>query len=106
VSHGGLAVALAEMVSDGTGFEGAIDGGESERGDAAALLFNEAPGRVVIETTRPERVREIAGNRTPVVEIGTTTGDGQLRLAIGGEELSFSAESISVLRDVIGAELD
>jgi phosphoribosylformylglycinamidine synthase len=105
VSHGGLAVTFAEMVGDSAGLDVTIgDGGNS--GDAAVLLFGEAPGRAVIETTAPERVRDIAAGRVPVAEIGTATDDTHLTLAVGGEKLSFSADSISVLRDVIADGLD
>lgn len=105
VSHGGLAVALAEMVSENVGCEGSIGALEGTE-DPATLLFNEVPGRAVIETTAPERVREIAGGRIPVAEIGTATGDGRLDLTVASEEVSMSADAIAELRDVIGAELD
>ncbi|ERH02527.1 MAG: phosphoribosylformylglycinamidine synthase II [Halonotius sp. J07HN6] len=49
VSHGGLAVALAELLTADAGADVAVD-------DAVAL-FDETPGRVVIETTDPESVR-------------------------------------------------
>jgi phosphoribosylformylglycinamidine synthase len=110
VSHGGLAVALAEMVSERAGLTASIertDRAEAEEtGEATALLFEETPGRMVIETTEPERVREIAAGRAPVEEIGTATEGGQLDLAVGEEELSVSAASIAELRNTIAEEFD
>jgi phosphoribosylformylglycinamidine synthase len=120
VSHGGLAVTLAEMVSEGAGLAASIEnandaaiaegmGGTDEGGktdDAAALPFDETPGRAVIETTEPEAVREVAAGRAPVCEIGAATDNGRLDLAVGETELSISAASIAGLRDVLAEELD
>ena len=108
VSHGGLAVTLAEMVGKDAGLSASIDsaGETGEASDAAALLFDEVPGRAVIETADSERAREIAADRVSVTEIGTATDDGRLALSVHGEELSFSATSIATLRDVIDDELD
>ena len=109
VSHGGLAVTLAEMVSENGGLHASIEGGvdgASETGEAAALLFEEAPGRAVIETTEPERVHDIAAGRAPVCEIGRATDEGRLDLVVGEEELSISAASIAELRNTIADELD
>ncbi|PSP76035.1 phosphoribosylformylglycinamidine synthase subunit PurL [Halobacteriales archaeon QS_3_64_16] len=111
VSHGGLAVTLAEMVSERAGLTASIDGAngaDSTEGtdEAAALLFEEAPGRAVIETTEPERVCEIAAGRMPVCEIGRATDGGRLDLVVGEEELSVSAASIAELRDTIADELN
>jgi phosphoribosylformylglycinamidine synthase len=75
-------------------------------GEAAALLFEEAPGRAVIETTEPETVKEIAAGRAPVRAIGRATDEGRLDLVVGNEELSLSAASIAELRDTITEELD
>jgi len=110
VSHGGLAVALAEMVSERAGLTASIERADraeaEETGEATALLFEETPGRMVIETTEPERVREIAAGRAPVEEIGTATEKGQLDLVVGEEELSVSAASIAELRNTIAEEFD
>ncbi|MFC6785352.1 phosphoribosylformylglycinamidine synthase subunit PurL [Halobaculum halobium] len=98
VSHGGLAVTLAEMVTDGAGADVALD-------DALAL-FDETPGRAVIETTDPEAVRETFDGVAPVERIGEATADGTLSLTVGNAALSFDAASIRALRRVIERELE
>lgn len=111
MSHGGLAVTLAEMVSERAGMTASIEDasgndGTGETGEATAMLFEETPGRAVIETTEPGKVEEIAAGRAPVEEIGRATEEGRLDLAVGEEELSVPAASIAGLRDVISEELD
>ncbi|GAA0194959.1 phosphoribosylformylglycinamidine synthase subunit PurL [Halobaculum roseum] len=98
VSHGGLAVALAEMVTDDAGAEVALD-------DALAL-FDETPGRAVIETADPDAVRAAFDGVAPVEEIGEATADGTLSLSVGDAELTRDAASIRDLRSVIERELD
>ncbi|WP_435063985.1 phosphoribosylformylglycinamidine synthase subunit PurL [Halobaculum sp. EA56] len=98
VSHGGLAVALAEMVGDDAGAEVTVD-------DALAL-FDETPGRAVIETTDPGAVRAAFEGVAPVEELGAATGDGTLSLSVGGADLSYDAAGIRDLRSVIERELD
>ncbi|WP_416839237.1 phosphoribosylformylglycinamidine synthase subunit PurL [Haloferax sp. DFSO52] len=97
VSHGGLAVALAEMVTDEIGADVAVE-------DFVAL-FDETPGRVVVETTDEDALRELAGD-VPVVELGTTTDDATLSLSVGDDELAYGATDIAELRDVLTRELD
>jgi phosphoribosylformylglycinamidine synthase len=97
VSHGGLAVALAEMVTEEAGAEVSVE-------DAAAL-FDERPGRVVVETTDPEAVRDAIGDAAPVTDIGTATVDGSLALSAGAESVTLDAAEIADLRGVIEAEL-
>ncbi|WP_136602246.1 phosphoribosylformylglycinamidine synthase subunit PurL [Salinigranum halophilum] len=98
VSHGGLAVTLAEMVSTAGGVDASVD--------SLAALFEETPGRAVVETTAPERVRERFADVAPVAEVGSATTDGALRLDVGGESLSYGHETISDLRDVLTRGLD
>jgi phosphoribosylformylglycinamidine synthase len=97
VSHGGLAVALAEMVTDEVGADVAVE-------DVVAL-FDETPGRIVVETTDEDALRELAGD-VPVVELGTTTDDATLSLSADGTALAFDAGEIADLRDVLERELD
>ncbi|UIO98494.1 phosphoribosylformylglycinamidine synthase subunit PurL [Halobaculum sp. CBA1158] len=97
VSHGGLAVALAEVVTDETGADVAVD-------DALAL-FDETPGRAVIETTDPGAVRAAFDGIAPVSELGTATDDGSLSLSVDGVELTYDADAIRDLRGVIEREL-
>ncbi len=98
VSHGGLAVSLAEMVTGDAGAEVAVD-------DALAL-FDETPGRAVVETTDPDAVRAAFDGVAPVAELGRATEDGTLSLSVGDEELTYDAGAIADLRAVIERELD
>ena len=95
VSHGGLAVTLAEMVGE-AGAKATISG-ES----ALNLLFSEAPGRVVVETTNPDEIRERLADVAPVETIGEATDDGRLELTVGEEQLAYTAADIAALRNVI-----
>ncbi|MFC7068288.1 phosphoribosylformylglycinamidine synthase subunit PurL [Halobaculum lipolyticum] len=98
VSHGGLAVSLAEMVTAEAGAEVAVD-------DALAL-FDETPGRAVVETTDPAAVRDAFDGVAPVTELGTATDDGTLSLTVGDERLAYGAGEIADRRAVIEHELD
>jgi len=100
VSHGGLAVSLAEMVTADAGAD--VDLGD---GDAAHLLFNERVGRAVVETTDPEAVREAFDGVAPVHEVGASTSDGSLDIDVGGASLSAGVEEIRELRAIIDREL-
>ncbi len=95
VSHGGLAVTLAEMVAD-AGVDASVESVEA--------LFDETPGRIVVETTDPEAVRAAAGD-VPVRELGTATADATLSLSVGDDELTRDVDAIAELRDVIAREL-
>ncbi|WP_251330362.1 phosphoribosylformylglycinamidine synthase subunit PurL [Haloplanus pelagicus] len=97
VSHGGLAVTLAEMVT--------ADAGASVTVDDAEALFDETPGRIVVETTDVEAVRDAAGD-LPVRDLGATTPDQRLKIAVGDGQLERTAETIATRRDVIERELD
>jgi phosphoribosylformylglycinamidine synthase len=96
VSHGGLAVTLAEMVGE-AGLSAAVE-------DAAAL-FDETPGRVVVETTDPAAVEAAAGD-VPVRDLGAATAKTDLTLSVGDEQLMRDADGIRDLRDVIDRELE
>jgi phosphoribosylformylglycinamidine synthase len=98
VSRGGLAVTLAEMVTDEAGVEAAVD-------DRTAL-FEETVGRAVVETTDPDGVRVAFDGVAPVRRIGRATGSGRLDLAVGDRNLTYAAERVADLRDVIASELD
>jgi phosphoribosylformylglycinamidine synthase len=98
-SHGGLAVTLAEMVGE-AGAD--VDLGD---GDAARLLFNERVGRAVVETTEPGVVRDAFEGVAPVHEVGESTTDGSLDVAVGGESVALDAAEIRELRGVIDREL-
>ncbi|MES3516982.1 MAG: phosphoribosylformylglycinamidine synthase subunit PurL [Natronomonas sp.] len=96
VSHGGLAVALAEMIGPG-GADVSID-------DADAL-FSEAPGRVVVETTDPDAVRERFEGVAPVERLGETNETGRLSLTVETTTLEYTAADIRELRSTITNQL-
>ena len=98
VSNGGLAVALAELVTPEAGADVAVDG--------SVALFEETPGRAVVETTDPEGVRAAFDGVAPVTRLGTATGDGVLSVDVDGTELTVDAERVAALRDVLGEALD
>ncbi|WP_050032902.1 phosphoribosylformylglycinamidine synthase subunit PurL [Halorubrum halophilum] len=96
VSDGGLAVALAELVTDEAGADVSLP-------DRVAA-FEETPGRLVVQTTDPEAVAEIAG-KLPVLRLGDVTTDGTLSLAAGDDAVALDADAIRELRGVIEREL-
>ncbi|WP_135826150.1 phosphoribosylformylglycinamidine synthase subunit PurL [Halorussus ruber] len=98
VSHGGLAVALAEMVTE--------EAGASVELDSLELLFAETPGRAVVETDDPEAVREAFDGVAPVAEIGASDDSGALDLDVGEDSLAYDADEVAALRDVLARELD
>ena len=102
VSHGGLAVTLAEMVTEEAGASVTLDGNASP----AHQLFNEQPGRVVIETTDADAVAEAFDGIAPVETVGTTDGSGELDLTVGDETITTDAAAIAERRSVIDRELE
>jgi len=104
VSHGGLAVALAEMVHDDAGATVELDA--PSQGSPAAQLFGEQAGRAVIETTDPRAVREAFDGVAPVYDLGSADDSGTLDIAVDDETLSYAADEITDLRDVIDSELE
>ncbi|WP_254767832.1 phosphoribosylformylglycinamidine synthase subunit PurL [Salinilacihabitans rarus] len=101
VSHGGLAVALAEMVTPEAGLSVSLPAD-----DPAGALFHEAPGRVLIQTTDPGEVRGAFDGVAPVRTLGTATEDGMLSIAAGEETVEADAATIRDLRSVLERELD
>ena len=100
VSHGGVAVTLAEMVGE-VGADVTIP-----EESALETLFSEGVGRVVVETTDVDAVREEVGAAGSVERIGEPTDSGRLELAVGDETLSYGADRIAALRGVIDRELE
>ncbi len=98
VSHGGLAVSLAELITSDAGAEVSVDG--------IVDLFDETPGRVVIETTDPEAVREAFDGVAPVASLGSADDSGVLSLSVDGETVEYDAETVTELRDVIASTLE
>jgi len=103
VSHGGLAVTLAEMVHAGAGASVEIDVLHPE--PAEGLLFGEGSGRVVVETTDPRGVREAFDGVAPVAKLGTADDSGTLAVTVGETSLSYDAGEVADLRAVIEREL-
>ena len=90
VSHGGLAVTLAEMVTADAGVDATVDSREA--------LFEETPGRVVVETTDPGAVESRFDGVAPVTTVGTATTDGVLTLDVDGETHTSTVEELRALR--------
>ncbi|MFA9415603.1 phosphoribosylformylglycinamidine synthase subunit PurL [Natrinema sp. HArc-T2] len=101
VSHGGLAVSLAEMVTDDAGLEVSLPGE-----DPASELFYEQPGRALIQTDSVETVREAFDGVAPVVKLGAATDDGRLTIDVGDRTIETDATEISEQRATIGRELE
>ncbi|MDB2271240.1 phosphoribosylformylglycinamidine synthase II [Halorubrum ezzemoulense] len=96
VSEGGLAVALAELVTDDAGVDATLP-------DRVAA-FDETPGRLLVQTTEPEAVAAAVGD-LPVFRLGDVTTDGALSLTVGDESVALSAAAVRDHRDVIEREL-
>jgi phosphoribosylformylglycinamidine synthase subunit PurL len=77
LSDGGLAVALAECTFP-NGIGARIDLDSDLRGEF--LLFGEAPSRILVSSTHPDRIQEVAAkHQVPVIHIGDTM-EGQLEV--------------------------
>jgi phosphoribosylformylglycinamidine synthase II len=95
VSHGGLAVTLAEMVTADAGAGVTLLGADPE------MLYHEQPGRVVIETTDPATVREAFEGVAPVTQIGSADETGTLSISAGETSIEVDAATIADYRSVI-----
>jgi phosphoribosylformylglycinamidine synthase II len=102
VSHGGLAITLAEMVTDESGARVTLGDADSP----AQTLFHEQPGRVVVETTDPDAVRDAFDGIAPVTHIGESTDDGTLSLSAGEATLHVDVESIREYRATLSDALE
>jgi phosphoribosylformylglycinamidine synthase len=103
VSHGGLAVCLAEMVHEDAGANVALETGD--HGAGTEFLFNEQPGRVVFETTDPAAVREAFDGVAPVLELGEANGSNHLEITVDDDRLQYDAPEIADRRSTISDEL-
>ena len=101
VAHGGLAVALAESVTEDAGAAVTLPDGI----DPVGALFHETPGRLLVETTEPEALQN-AVLELPVEKIGSADGSGTLSIETGDGELEFDAAKIETLRSVLEGSLD
>ncbi|SNZ02871.1 phosphoribosylformylglycinamidine synthase subunit II [Natronoarchaeum philippinense] len=102
ISHGGLAVALAEMVTD----EAGLDVSLPDADDSIAALFHEQPGRALVQTTEPDAVAEAFEGVAPVTKMGEATDDGRLSIEAGETTILTDADAIADWRAVIERELD
>ncbi|WP_306057994.1 phosphoribosylformylglycinamidine synthase subunit PurL [Natronococcus wangiae] len=101
VSHGGLAVALAEMITADAGLEASLPGD-----DPAGALFHEQPGRALIQTEDPATVREAFDGVAPVHDLGSATADGALEVAVGDRTIATDAATIGDWRRTIERGLE
>jgi phosphoribosylformylglycinamidine synthase len=101
-SHGGLAVTLAEMVTDGAGATVALDAADASPSE---LLFHEQAGRAVVETTDPDAVRAAFEGVAPVAEVGRADDSGALSVTVGDASLRADAATIRDLRSVLDEAL-
>jgi len=104
VSHGGLAVSLAEMVTHNAGLT--VDLSDVESDQQNEYLFSEQPGRVLVETTDPETVRKRFEGVAPVAHLGTTTDTGDLSVSIGETNIHAEADTIVEYRSTIENALE
>ncbi|WP_293033223.1 phosphoribosylformylglycinamidine synthase subunit PurL [Natronococcus sp.] len=101
VSHGGLAVALAEMITETAGLEVTVP-----VDDPTGALFHEQPGRALIQTDDPDAVREAFDGVAPIRELGTATADGRLTVRdADGELFGVDAAAVADWRAIIEREL-
>ena len=99
VSHGGIAVTAAEMVTDRHGLHLQLPGG-------VGMLCSELPGRVLVETTDPDALARHVGDAMAVSRIGRATNDGLLRIATTDGAIDESAGAIADRRNVIAGTLE
>jgi phosphoribosylformylglycinamidine synthase len=97
VAGGGLAVALAALVGPDVGATAVV-------GDRGAL-FGEAPGRVVVESTDGDAVRDAAGD-VPVRQVGEATAEGRLSLSVDGRTATFEYGEVAESRAVLARGMD
>lgn len=100
VSHGGLAVSMAELITDTAGVNVTLPADEPEH------LFVERPGRVLIQTTDPTAIKQAFDGITSVYHLGTTTTDGALEVSVGDHTIYRSYEQLTDRRAIINQELD
>jgi phosphoribosylformylglycinamidine synthase len=95
LSDGGLAVALAECCSGGTGAHVTLDG-DDLRSEFA--LFHEGPSRILVSSATPEAVAEIARRHNVVcLRIGATMKE---RLRIDHHSATWVDSPVDRLREV------
>jgi phosphoribosylformylglycinamidine synthase len=101
VSHGGLAVSLAEMITADAGLAVELPGDTP-----VAECFHEQPGRALVQTTAPERVRDAFDGCAPVRSIGAATADGCLSLTVGDVTIERTHAEIGAARETVADALE
>lgn len=103
ISHGGLAITLAEMVHE----NGAVVsvGDDFEDGTMTELLFSESPGRVIVETSDIDAIRDRFDGVGTIYKLGESVPRGELTLNAGAETISTDWQAISTKRSIIDHEL-
>ncbi|MFW5919936.1 MAG: phosphoribosylformylglycinamidine synthase subunit PurL, partial [Halanaeroarchaeum sp.] len=100
VSDGGLAVTLAEMVTESAGMTVAVPDRNG--------LFAETPGNAVIETTDGDAVEAAFDGIAPVSRLGRANDSGALELTISETDavLHYTATDLVSLRDTLETTLE
>ena len=101
VSNGGLAVTLAEMVTEDAGASL-----ELAPGDPQGLLFNEATGRAVVETTAPKLVVDAFEGVAQTAVLGESVERGELEITVGESTVSIDKDRITALRGSLAELMD
>ncbi len=101
VGDGGVATTLSEMVSESTGASVNL-----QPYDTIRSLFNESPGRVLVESTDPKAVESLFSSIAPVYNIGNSTNKNRLDISTSSTNLSYSTKEITILQDIIAQTMD
>jgi len=101
VGDGGIATTLSEMVSKSTGASINL-----QSYDTIRALFNESPGRVIVESTDPKAVESLFNSIAPVYNIGNATNKNRLDISTSSTNLSYSTKEITILQDIIAQTMD
>ncbi len=102
LSVGGLGVTLAEMTTQETGVTIEFSTDYS----APEVIFSEVPGRVVVETSDPDRVCDAFDDSHECREIGHSTTNGGLALTVNDASVIIGAEEIKAARSLFGETLE
>ncbi|MDV0445685.1 Phosphoribosylformylglycinamidine synthase subunit PurL [Methanimicrococcus sp. At1] len=90
ISRGGLAKALASMLTD-VGAEVDLTALGIDRADE--LLFSESPARAILTVKSTDKIAEIMKD-IPCIVIGKTVAGGGLKITAGKEEIALTKEEI------------
>lgn len=94
ISHGGIAVTLAEMITEHAGASISIPA-------SCATLVSEQPGRIIVETTDPAELRSVVGDQLPVARIGKSTHSDTLTLECDDASMTLTVTDIETHRSIL-----